>query len=147
MDKKIGVVYKICCNDDNISDIYIGSTRNFLHRISHHKYYCNTPYSNKYNRLVYRFIRDHGGWDNWKVVPIRLFDVICDMDLLKIERWYIENYVPSLNQQIPYRTNEEYRIRYMCVCGKRYTIKNLKIHNNTVSHKKYMNDPFNRIKL
>ena len=147
MNKKIGVIYKIHSNDLNITDIYIGSTRNLLARISRHKYNCNTLYNKKYNRLLYKFIRDHGGWCNWSITPIRLFDVIHDTDLLKIERRYIENYKPSLNQLLPYRDMCEYRIKYICECGKRYTIRNITTHNKTLYHKKYVNDPFNRLDL
>ncbi len=36
-----GLVYKLCCNDTNIKDIYVGSTTNFIRRKSDHKSACD----------------------------------------------------------------------------------------------------------
>ena len=35
------MIYKICCNDLKIKEIYIGSTTNFTKRKQTHKSYCN----------------------------------------------------------------------------------------------------------
>lgn len=149
MDKKLGVIYKIHSINDNIKDIYIGSTSNLLIRISRHKYDCNTVYNKKYNRLLYRFIRENGGWDNWKITPIKIFDIKHDKYLQIKERQYIEHYAPSLNQTIPYRKpNESKEIRKticICDCGTKYTKNHITHHIKTKKHKLLMNNPLYKI--
>ena len=34
------IIYKICCKDPNITDIYIGHTSNFIQRKHNHKTNC-----------------------------------------------------------------------------------------------------------
>ena len=43
MSYQNSVIYKIECNDINIKECYIGSTRDFLARKRDHKYFCNRP--------------------------------------------------------------------------------------------------------
>ena len=57
-----GIVYKLCCKDVNITDIYIGSTTNFTRRKWGHKTACNNEKDKSYNFKVYQFIRNHGGF-------------------------------------------------------------------------------------
>lgn len=63
-------IYKICCNDNACTDFYIGSTQNVRQRKSKHKTNCNSDKSNRFNLLVYKKIREYGGWDNWRMVVI-----------------------------------------------------------------------------
>ena len=35
------IIYKIVCNDLNITDVYVGHTTNFIKRKARHKYDCN----------------------------------------------------------------------------------------------------------
>ena len=56
-------VYKLWCLD--VKDHYIGSTQNVRSRKYQHKTACNNPNDAKYNRYVYQFIREHGGFDAW----------------------------------------------------------------------------------
>ena len=87
-------IYKLCCKDLTIQDIYIGSTTNFKQRKRQHKN-CTTKETNKnYNRTLYKFIRDNGDWDNW------------DM------RESYEEYKPSLNYQVPSRSKKEYQKQF-----------------------------------
>ena len=103
------VIYKICCKDPVIKDIYVGSTTSFKRRMSNHKSICNNEKSNDYNLPVYRFIRDNGGFDNWSVVKIR--DVCCKdkYDLEAEERKEFEKLGATLNSQYPQRRMKEYR--------------------------------------
>jgi hypothetical protein len=102
------VVYKICCKDPEIKDIYVGSTTNFKRRMSGHKTNCNNEKSKEYNYPVYRFIRDTGGFDNWSVVKIR--DVCCKdkYDLVAEERKEFEKLGATLNNNYPVRSKKEY---------------------------------------
>ena len=37
------IIYKLCCKDINITDIYVGHTTNFIKRKNEHKSDCNNP--------------------------------------------------------------------------------------------------------
>ena len=65
------VVYKLCCDDPEITDIYVGSTCNFTVRKYQHKTACNNQNAKEYNRNVYKFIRENGGWNNWSMIFIK----------------------------------------------------------------------------
>ena len=107
---KNSVIYKIYCKDDNIKDIYIGSTTNFRNRKYDHKCNCyNINQLNLYNLKVYKFIRDNGGWENWDMIIIEEFECENKLELIKKEREYIEKLNASLNSDIPSRTVKEYR--------------------------------------
>ena len=103
-----GLIYKLCCKDTNITDIYIGSTTSFRHRKTKHKSDCNNEKSHSYNCNVYKFIRENGGWENWDMILIEYYKCDTKLELEKREREVIENLKPSLNNRIPTRTKKEY---------------------------------------
>ena len=104
-----GIIYKLCCRDTTIKDIYIGSTCAFRRRKSQHKHSCNTENDKKYNINVYQFIRDHGGWDNWDMIEIKKVNCETKRELEKEERAILEQLGGTLNTHIPTRTTKEYR--------------------------------------
>jgi hypothetical protein len=61
------IIYKITCKDENISDVYVGHTTNFVERKKRHKNDCTNINSHSYNTKLYKVIRDNGGWDNWNM--------------------------------------------------------------------------------
>ena len=63
-------IYKICCLDPAIGNIYVGSTCNFKRRESEHKKQCNNEQHQHYNVHLYKFIREHGGWHNWRMIEV-----------------------------------------------------------------------------
>ncbi len=65
------IVYKLCCDDPEITDIYVGSTCNFKVRKWKHKSDCANENSKRYNSYVYQFIREHGGWDAWSMILVK----------------------------------------------------------------------------
>ena len=103
------VIYKICCKDPNIKDIYVGSTTDFITRKSQHKRSCNNSINKSYNYYVYQFIRENGGWKNWQMIMIKKYTK-CDSKLrcLKKERRYVEKLNATLNSNIPGRTKKEW---------------------------------------
>ena len=103
-----GIIYKLCCNDATITDIYIGSTTSFRARKAEHKHCCTTPSNKEYNYLKYQTIRAHGGWNNWSMIEIEKYEATDKHDLQKRERYWIETLKPSLNKQIPTRTYKEW---------------------------------------
>ena len=108
----MSVVYKIYCKDPNITDCYIGSTKDLTNRKSQHICYCNNINSRLYNVKVYKFIRENGNFENWDFEILETFNTIDKQDLLKIERNYIESNKSTLNDRIPTRTKEEYNEFY-----------------------------------
>ena len=63
-------IYKLCCNDASITDIYIGSTTNFRRRKFTHKSSCHNSKSQNYNQNVYQFIRENGGFNAFDMIEI-----------------------------------------------------------------------------
>ena len=98
------IIYKLCCNNTDITDIYIGSTTNFSRRKCQHKSKCNTS-----NFTVYQFIRANGGWSAWDMVQIEQYEAQDKHNLHARERHWIEQLKPGLNQRIPTRTVLEWR--------------------------------------
>ena len=105
IDYSKSFIYKLCCNDLSITDIYVGSTTNFKNRKAEHK-----SASKIKNTKVYKFIRDNGNWENWDMVLIDEVNCSCKLELLKKEREYMELYNSTLNQLLPHRTKKQYRI-------------------------------------
>jgi len=101
-------IYKLCCKDPSISDIYIGSTVNPSRRKCQHKYICNNSQSKMYNLKVYEFIRNTGGFKNWSMVELERYSAKDKSDLHKRERYWIENERSTLNCDIPTRTKYEW---------------------------------------
>tara|TARA_R110000772_G_scaffold261330_1_gene379741 strand:+ start:212 stop:772 length:561 start_codon:yes stop_codon:yes gene_type:complete len=120
VDYSKSMIYKLCCKDANITDIYIGSTCNFKMRKYHHKSDCNNENSKNYNYYNYQFIRDNGGFDNFDMILIENVSCNSKRELLKIERDYIDKLKPSLNTTKPYITEDERKIRHRKISKKKY---------------------------
>ena len=101
-------IYKICCKDLTIQDIYIGSTTNFKQRKRQHKNCCTKEGNLHYNERKYKFIRDNGGWENWDMILIKNVSCESRLELNRIERECYEEYKPTLNNQVPSRSKDEY---------------------------------------
>ena len=101
------MIYKLCCKDTTIEEIYIGSTINFSRRKACHKITCNDISQIGYNEKKYKFIRDNGGWDNWDMILIAKVNCNDRLELRKKEREYMEEYNPSLNINKAQREEEE----------------------------------------
>ena len=102
-----GLVYKLCCNDTNITDIYVGSTTNFIRRKCAHKSACTNPNNKSYNYHVYNVIRDNGDWSNWSMILLREYNTTNKKLLERKERKYIEKLGATLNSNTPSRTINE----------------------------------------
>jgi hypothetical protein len=93
------IIYKIQINDY----IYIGSTKSFANRKSNHKRDCN----NGKDVLVYRTIREHGGWDCCSMVPIREIDVETKTQAHIAEEAVRVEYNAQMNTYRAYQTEDE----------------------------------------
>ena len=102
------IIYKLCCKDPGITEVYVGHTTNFTKRKQQHKTSCNNENIKGYNYYVYQFIRDHGGWDNWGMVEIEKISCTDSTDACKNERRHIEVLGATLNKRVPYITQIEH---------------------------------------
>ena len=104
------IIYKIVCNDLNITDVYVGHTTNFIKRKARHKYDCNNINGKAYNYKIYTTIRDNGGFENWSMIEIEKFQDCNDINEASArERYYYELLNAKLNTNCPARNDKEYR--------------------------------------
>lgn len=100
-------IYKISCIDPTVTETYIGSTCNYQMRKAQHKYNSTHENRTEYDYPLYQCIRQHGGFDNWRME--KLEDVICNniKEKLTKEREHYEINMPSLNRKHPGLTRKE----------------------------------------
>ena len=143
-----GVVYKLCCNDLSIKDIYIGSTTSFRKRKYAHKTCCNNINNKNYNFKVYKFIRDNGGWSNWSMILINETPCNSKLELNKHERYYYEKFNSTLNSDYPGRTLSEYNEDNkdkLKIKKKKYRDENK--DKLKIKHKKYREENKDKLKI
>ena len=64
------IIYKIVCCDENITDVYVGSTTDYKSKKNQHKSNCYNEKSHCYNLKLYQFIRENKGWNNFQMIPV-----------------------------------------------------------------------------
>ena len=132
------IIYKIYCNDDRITDIYVGHTTHFIQRKYQHKVSSNEST----NVLkIYKTIRENGGWDNWSMVEIATYNCKNSTEARIKEQIHYEELHASLNSCAPYID----KTKYFCVecdlqCGSPKQFNN---HINCILHKKKQINPNN----
>ena len=153
-------------NIDCPDDIYIGSSKNIKMRLQAHKYSCNDIGNDKYNLKVYKFIRENGGFENWKYHIIESFDVLPEgRGLMEREDYWMLELKPTLNSQRANHCrsdrNKEYHqkhreklntrkkkwnndnqarlsVKSYCECGGQFTFRHRHEHYKTKRCTKYM---------
>lgn len=80
IDYQRTVIYKFYCLDPRITMGFVASTTNLTKRKAYHKALYKVVYDNPehphYTDMVYKTIRENGGWDNWRIRVLELFP--CD---------------------------------------------------------------------
>ncbi len=117
----VGYVYKLCCDD--VNEFYIGSSFDMRDRKYKHKSNCNNSNSKKYNYKVYKYIRDNGGYENWKYEILEEGEFKNKKELQIKEQECIKLLKPSLNSYNAYQTEEELNIQQKAVDDKRLATK------------------------
>ena len=90
-------VYKISCKDELITNFYVGSTNNLQKTILSHTKNCNNKNNSntrQVNMLLYIYIRNNGGINNWK------FDILEETNLIELkvkEQYWLHILKPTLN--------------------------------------------------
>ena len=92
-------VYRLLSLDKNIKEFYIGSTADLKQRTRQHKSDCNNSNSINHNSKVYEFIRNNGGWNNWKIDIELLTTGMEKINRLELEQNYLDCLHPELNSQ------------------------------------------------
>ena len=144
VDYSKSLIYKLCCKNPEIKEIYVGSTTNFIKRKYQHKSDCYNKNRNHYNHYKYQFIRNNGGFDNWDMVLIENYPCDNKRELEKKERYFMELLNATLNTKKSYLSEEE-KIEQQKECVKDYRennkdkIKEHKKNNNEKNKKKKYN--------
>ena len=108
-----GCVYQIVCRNPEITDKYVGSTCNLIKRRQCHKSTCNNEKNPAYHYNVYKFIREHGGWINWKLIEIEKTPCTTKTELSQHELKHFNIIKPTLNKVVMLRTPKEYRVEHV----------------------------------
>jgi len=94
------LIYKIISKDPNCNYIYVSSTTDFTRRWREHRSSCNNEKSEKYNYILYKFIRENGGFDNFTMVLVEKFTDCKDrLEARQREQYWIDELKPKLNEQ------------------------------------------------
>jgi group I intron endonuclease len=121
------VIYKIFCKDESITECYVGSTTDLNKRIGRHKSNCNIKTSTCYNIRLYKYIRDHGNFDNWNFEILEDYPCRNKESLVKRERYWFEKLGTTLNSCYPERNEKEWKQtnkKRISEVGKQYYQKN-----------------------
>lgn len=106
MDFSRTVVYHFVCKDELIKCSYVGSTTNFVKRKYQHKSACHQDNNKDHNLKLYQTIRDNGGWDNWKMIPLEEYPCENLTQQTMREQVWINKLKPELNCKFAFQTEE-----------------------------------------
>lgn len=140
-------IYKLFCKDEKVKDIYIGSCANPEHddmfiptRLPWlcHLHKSKIEGGRNYNMGLYKFIREHGGADNWDY-EVTEFKCSSQLELLTEKQRIMDILKPSLNTRPALYNISKSRIK--CPCGG-YSSTNgntRRKHEQSIMHKDWLN--------
>ena len=89
-------IYKIF-EIETPTQFYIGSTKRFSSRKSHHKKNVNNKVGKLYWCKLYQFIRSKGGWEKFTMEIIETIESENKVTVRQKEQQYINTLCPPLN--------------------------------------------------
>ena len=95
------IIYKITCKDVNVKDVYVGHTTNFVQRKHAHKQSCCNDKTANYKCKLYEVIRNNGGWTNWQMEIINLYNCHDHYEARQKEKEYFISLNATLNSIEP----------------------------------------------
>jgi hypothetical protein len=101
------IIYKITCNNPNVTDSYVGHTTNFVQRKHAHKNGVTNEKSPCYSLKLYKTIRDNGGWDNWKMEMVQFYNCKNIYEAKIKEQEHFTELKASLNSIEPMKSKEK----------------------------------------
>jgi hypothetical protein len=108
MDYSKTIIYKLVCNDLNITDLYVGHTTDFKSRKQNHKQSVENINDTNYNCKKATYIREHGGWNAWSMIEIEKFPCNDKQEACARERYWYETLGATLNSRCPIKSSKEY---------------------------------------
>ena len=99
-------IYKIVDNN-NSEEFYIGSTKNFSSRMSHHKKNVTNKSGKRYWCKVYQYIRANGDLENFDFIILEAGTCENKEYYKQKEQEYINNLKPTLNSIKAYIVKEK----------------------------------------
>ena len=144
------IMYKIYSKDGKY--MYVNSTKHFEARKQFHKeVYLDEE--NPWNKtLLYRTIRENGGWDNFIIEPIE-YGYFDDIEkVIKREIYLIEELKSNVHKFsylgtwtmhnynfmcLDNNNNKSKKIKHDCKCGGKYSENTIQNHMKTKNHKQY----------
>jgi hypothetical protein len=154
------IFYKLVCRDPSITEKYVGFTTNQYNRLQYHKEACSDPKNIGHGFKVYKFIRSHGGFDNWEMQILEFRPCKDKFEARLRERYWVEELKAELNSQVPGRTSKEAchsyylqhrealaakekirgALRVKCGCGSQHAFRANASHARTKKHLKWLEE-------
>ena len=138
------IIYKIICKDENIKDIYVGHTTNFIQRKHAHKQACKNINCLNYNCKLYNVIRANGDWNNWIMAIIAFYSCKNSNEARAKEQEHYEELKANLNgiPPCPQKSTLVEKTIFHCEKCNIYTSsqKVLDIHYKTTKHIKSLTE-------
>jgi predicted GIY-YIG superfamily endonuclease len=102
---KVSIDYSKCSiykieNIDNSNLVYIGHTTSFNKRKGKHKSNCNNEKSRQHNYKIYQMIREHGGWDAFRMIEVEKYPCKDKQEAERREYEIIQKLKSGNNTQI-----------------------------------------------
>ena len=100
MDYNKSVIYQVCCKDEGIDKVWIGTSTGIKSRSRFYAFNTNNRMSKRYDQPLYKFIRTHGGWNRWCLSVLEEYPCKDKFELERRKNWWLErkkDYV--LNEQ------------------------------------------------
>ena len=120
--------YKIVNINGDVDLCYVGSSVDMKGRTRRHKSNCNNVNSSCYNTKVYQTIREHGGWCEFKIIPIGYAEQLTLTEAHVIEEKYRVELCAELNGKRCHITEEQRKDRVVN--------KELNRKNSMIRHQK-----------
>ena len=99
------IVYKLKCLDPLVLDFYLGYTTRSLEHVSR-MFKTRCKHDNMWK--VCEFVRAHGGPENWGFLRLPIESCSSALEARIELRKHFNTTPPTLNVQLPTRTNKEY---------------------------------------
>jgi hypothetical protein len=84
------VIYSISCLDANVKEFFVSSTSNIVSKKSYHKSVFNNPNNKSYHKLIYKLMRQYGGFNNWRFIVLEKFPCSSMEDAVNREWFWYE---------------------------------------------------------
>lgn len=90
-------MYKICPKNKDLNFCYVGHTANFNKRKYEHKKQSISENDTKSHQKHYETIRNNGGWNEWEMTIIEIYNCKTKLEARMREQQLIEEYNANLN--------------------------------------------------